>query len=291
MYTFYYSLPYSNLTFFNPCCHVLQSCSPCNSKPTHVSVRIDIEPYIIPNTWKDPEELPSMSGDRYFLKVFSPRLDNSQGTPKDHPHNNIKIDKYGLFNNTALLGLLPSPSRSIKGCYRVEYWRWNKLLITPSIHLGCKVDCGVIKPITKAEPSSQLLKSEWWYISPTFRSCPNSSTKTITLTRKDDDSIPTPNNTDYFPSDVIPNILFIDSIEGIPEEYQDDWKLVHEEIKGPFHPQIQERVVTAMGIQWKIGPRPGTTYTVKYKTPYTLRDIIYNPSFREQELIALNTYS
>lgn len=289
MYTFHYTLPYLTLAYLNPCCYIINSCG-CNNTIDYIPIRLDIRPYLIPNTWDDPSELPSMSGDRYFLKIYSPHIDNSITTPKDTPHNHIKIDKYGIYSNFVLIGLLPSPSRSIKGCYRVEYYRWNKYLITPNTDLGCKVDCGIIKPITDVYPSTQLLKIEWWYVGRKFPTCKNTGYKQVQMVRKDDDRVPIPNNTDYIPIDITKDILLIDKLVGVPSEYQDDWSLVMEQVPGPYNPQIKERVITSLGIKWGTGPRAGTPYTISYKIPLTIEDIIYRPSKREQDLLNINTY-
>jgi hypothetical protein len=63
-----------------------------------------------------------------------------------------------------------------------------------------------------------------------------------------------------------------------------------EQVSGPYNPQIKERVITSLGIKWNIGPRAGTPYTISYKMPLTIEDIIYRPSKREQDLLNINTY-
>ncbi len=289
MYTFHYTLPYLTLAYLNPCCYIINSRG-CNNTIDYIPIKVDIRPYIIPNTWDDPKELPNMSGDRYFLKIYSPYYYNSITTPKDTSYNNIKVDKYGTYSNSILIGLLPSPSKSIKGCYRVEYYRWNKYLITPNTNLGCRVDCGVIKPITDVYPSTQLLKTEWWYVGHKVPSCKNTGYQHIHMIRKDDDKLVVPNNTDYIPYANSKDLLLIDELVGIPNNYKEDWRMVMEEVHGPYHPQIKERVITSLGIKWGIGPRAGTPYTIKYKIPLTIEDIIYRPSRKEQDLLNRNTY-
>ena len=292
MYTttpFFYPISSSTIAYLNPCCYVINCCGHKHNS-SYIPIRIDLRPYVLPHTWDDPNELPSMSGDRYFLKIYSPYLDNSVTTPKDTPYNHIKIDKYGIYSNTALLGLLPSPTRNIRGCYRIEYWRWNKELVLPTTNLGCKVECGIIKPTTDVHPSTNLLKTEWWYVHNKVQTCKFTGYRDIQMIRKDNDNLPLPNNTDYIPTDIAKDILLIEELNGIPIEYINDWKLVVEETKGPFHPQIKEKVVINLGIQWGIGPRTGTSYTIKYKVPLDIYDVLYKPTYREQDLLNINTY-
>jgi hypothetical protein len=213
-----------------------------------VTLPLDEDPPINPLSHNN-----SFLAPRYYIKIYHPFLYNTDQSFSPNPIT-YKIDRYGLLTNKLQLALRPCVSNEEEALYRVEYYYWRK-----------KVD-NLFN--SKSNITHTFIKSEYWYIpyKPLLL-------KALPLIRKDDDEGTA--NVDILPSNLAPEVFFIDSI--INKENWGDWSLVYNQLKAPIQELTNERIISDIGIHWVKGPRPASKYTVNYYQPLTFKEVLRLP--------------
>lgn len=211
----------------------------------------------IPN----PVDKPLYLAPRYFLRIHSPKNDESTIITYRVPH-------LGKWKGMIRLVLKPSLSRSSNSCYRVEYWEWNKILY-PNNYNDAGLRPNQVTSKDKPSNTRKLLFTEYWYV-PTVK-----ETTSIDMRRVD-------SSPDFPYCDFIYNDEVVEVIDLIDENriYWDDYEVKDLSYK-PSIESLTNEVVTYMpAICWgQSHPRPNTGYTITVSKAVSHREILFLPEW------------